>query len=175
MSAIIHNPATGERVHWLLTSAESDGRLVRAEWWTLPGGGVVFQHIHVESEERFEILSGRMAADVGGRRIELGPGERVSLPPGVPHSWWNCGGEELHFVLEIEPPGHFEETIETLFHLAREGRVRKDGSPRLLQMAVMASEFGLEAYPTSPPLPVLRAAAAVLAPVGRALGYSARI
>jgi mannose-6-phosphate isomerase-like protein (cupin superfamily) len=174
MRPVIHNPVTGERVRWLLSSSESGGRLVRAEWWTRPGGGVTFEHIHAEAEERFEILAGRMAAHVGGRRIELGPGERVALPPGVPHSWWNGGGEELHFVLEIDPPGHFEESIETLFRLAREGRVKRDGSPPLLQMAVMAREFGLEAYPASPPLPLLRAAAALLAPIGRALGYRAK-
>ena len=171
MGAILHNPTTGERVRWLLTSAESGGRLVRAEWWARPGGGVAFEHIHAEAEERFEVLSGRMAAEVGGRHIELGPGERASLPPGVPHRWWNAGGEELHFVLEIEPPGNFERAIETLFGLARQGRLRKDGSPGLLQMAVLARELGLEAYPSSPPLPVLRAATAVLAPIGRALGY----
>ena len=34
----------------------------------------------------------------------------------------------------------------------------------------MARAFRFEAYPTSPPLPVLRAATAVLAPLGRALG-----
>lgn len=167
------NPRTGERVKWHLTSAETEGRLVRAEWWTRPGGGVTFEHVHRDAEERFEVLSGRMSAELGGRRVDLVARERIVLPPRVPHRWWNSGGEDLHFIVEVDPPGHFEETIETLFGLAREGRVRADGSPGLLQLAVMAREFGLEAYPTSPPLPVLRAATALLAPVGRALGRRA--
>jgi mannose-6-phosphate isomerase-like protein (cupin superfamily) len=169
----LSNPVTGERVKWHLTSADTSGRLVRAEWWARPGGGVAFEHVHREAEERFEVLSGRMAAELDGRVIELGAGERIALPAGIPHRWWNAGGDDLHFVLEIEPPGHFEETIETLFGLAREGRVKKDGSPGLLQLAVMARDFGFEAYPTSPPLPILRAAAALLAPLGRLLGRRA--
>ena len=167
------NPRTGDRVKWHLTSAETGGSLVRAEWWTRPGGGVTFEHVHRDAEERFEVLSGRMAAELPGRRIELGPGERIALPPRVPHRWWNAAGEDLHFIVEVDPPGHFEQTIETLFGLAREGRVRRDGSPGLLQLAVMAREFGFESYPTTPPLPVLRTAATLLAPLGRALGRRA--
>ena len=167
---ILHNPVTGERVKWHLTSEETGGRLVRAEWWARPGGGVTFEHVHREAEERFEVLAGHMAAELDGRRVDLGPGERIALPAGIPHRWWNAGPDDLHFVLEIEPPGYFVETVETLFGLAREGSVKRDGSPDLLQLAVMARAFGFEAYPTSPPLPLLRAAAVVLSPLGRALG-----
>jgi mannose-6-phosphate isomerase-like protein (cupin superfamily) len=167
---ILHNPVTGERVKWHLTSADTDGRLIRAEWWARPGGGATFEHVHREAEERFEVLAGHMAAELAGKRVDLRRGERISLPPGVPHRWWNAGGDDLHFLLEIEPPGHFEQTIETLFGLAREGRVKANGSPDLLQMAVMGREFGFEAYPASLPLPLLRAAAGVRAPLGRALG-----
>ena len=167
---VISNPNTGERVRWHLTGTETDGRLVRAEWWTEPGGGVSFEHVHREAEERFEVLAGHLAAEVDGRRVDIGPGEREALPAGVPHRWWNAGGDELHFMLEIAPAGHFVETIETLFGLAREGRVRSNGMPGLLQLAVMSRAFDFEAHPSSPPLPVLRALAAVLAPIGRLAG-----
>jgi mannose-6-phosphate isomerase-like protein (cupin superfamily) len=167
---ILENPVTGERVKWHLTSADTDGRLVRAEWWASPGGGVRSEHVHRDAEERFEVLAGHMAAELDGKRVDLGPGERIVLPAGIPHRWWNAGGDDLHFLVEVEPPGHFEQTIETFFGLARERGTKADGSVGLLQLAVMARAFGFEAYPTSPPLPVLRAAAAVLAPLGRALG-----
>jgi quercetin dioxygenase-like cupin family protein len=170
---ILTNPSTGERAKWLLTGEESDGRLVRAEWWTSPGGGVLAPHVHRVAEERFQLLGGRMTAELDGREITLAGGDSLVLPAGVPHRWWNAGDEELHFIVEVEPAGHFEATIETLFGLAREGRVSKGGSPGLLQMAVIGKEFGFEAYPPSPPLPLLRAAAAVLAPLGRALGRRA--
>ena len=168
---IIDNPVTGERVRWLTTAAETDGRLVRAEWWTRPGGGVRFEHIHREASERFEVLSGRLSGTLGGARFDLDPGEHRSLPPGVAHAWWNeSEDEDVHFVLEISPAGHFEETIELFFGLGREGKVRPDGMPKLLQTAVTTHAFGFEAYPTAVPLPVLRAAAAVLSPLGRLMG-----
>ena len=53
---------------------------------------------------------------------------------------------------------------------ALEGKVDALGMPRLLQMALTVRASGHEAYPTSMPLPVLRALTAVLAPLGRALG-----
>jgi hypothetical protein len=76
----------------------------------------------------------------------------------------------VHFVLEVSPAGHFEETIELFFGLGREGKVRSDGMPGLLQTAVTTHAFGFEAYPPALPLPLLRAAAAVLSPVGRLMG-----
>jgi quercetin dioxygenase-like cupin family protein len=168
---IIENPVTGERARWLVTSAETDGRLVRAEWWTRPGGGVRTEHIHRHATERFQVLSGRIAGTVGGERFTAGPGDEVVLPPRVPHAWWNPDPDaDLHFVVEVTPAGHFEETCEVIFGLAREGKVNADGFPGLLQMAVTVREFGFEAYPTSPPLPVLQALAAILAPVGRLAG-----
>lgn len=167
---IIENPVTGERVRWLVTAAETDGRYVRAEWWVRPGGGVRFEHIHRVSGESFEVLSGRLSGTLDGDSFELGPGEQRTLPPLVPHTWFNEGDEELHFVLEISPAGHFEETIETFFGLAREGRVGPDGMPGLLQTAVTVRAFGWEAYPTRPPLALLRAAATVLSPIGRLAG-----
>jgi quercetin dioxygenase-like cupin family protein len=168
---VIENPVTGERARWLVTAAETGGRLVRAEWWARPGGGVQAEHVHRTATERFQVLSGRLAGTLGGERFELGPGEEAALPPGVAHTWWNpSADEDLHFVLEVTPAGHFEETIELVFGLAREGKVRSDGLPRLLQTAVTVRAYGLEAFPTSPPLPVLRAAVAVLAPIGRLAG-----
>lgn len=165
------NPVTGERARWLVTAGETGGRFVRAEWAVRAGGTGPAEHTHREATERFEVLSGRLAGTLGGERFEVGPGETVSLPPGVPHSWWNdSADEELHFVLEVEPAGHFEETIEVLFGLAREGKVGADSMPGLLQMAVIVRAYGFEAWPTSPPLPLLKAAVFVLAPLGRLSG-----
>jgi quercetin dioxygenase-like cupin family protein len=167
----IENPVTGERARWLVTAAETGGELVRAEWWARPGGGVRGEHVHAEATERFQVLSGRLTAVVGGERRVFGPGEEAVLPPRVPHAWFNEDPEEdVHMVVEVTPAGHFEETVEVIFGLAREGKVDAVGFPNLLQLAVTMHAFGFEAYPTSPPLPLLKAVAAVLAPVGRLTG-----
>jgi mannose-6-phosphate isomerase-like protein (cupin superfamily) len=80
---IMENPVTGERFRWHLTEADTGGRLVRAEAWVNPGGGVRTEHFHPHSGERFEVLSGRMTLERGGEPHVLLGGDRTAVAPGV--------------------------------------------------------------------------------------------
>ena len=111
----IEDPLTGERCHWLVTSAQSGGRFVRAEWWAPPGTGARAPHVHGRSRERVQVLAGRLTLVVGGVRRTLGAGEGVVLEPRVAHAWWNEGDSEVHLVVELSPAGHFEEAVEASF------------------------------------------------------------
>lgn len=164
------NPVSGETVRWHLTSADTGGALVRAEFRVGEGGGMRNEHIHTVSEERFEVLAGRMVACVDGRERIVEAGERVALAPGVPHCWWNAGEGDLHFMLEVDPPGRFEETVVTLAALARAGHVGADGMPGLLTLAALARPWLDDAYLTTPPRFVQRAVFAVLDPIARLRG-----
>ena len=64
--------------------------------------------------------------------------------------------------------------LETLFGLARDGKVGKRGDPSVLQLAVIFDEFSELGRPPKPPLAVQRALFAPLAALGRARGYRAR-
>lgn len=151
----IENPVTGERFKWHQTAADTGGRLVRHEGWVRPGGGVRTEHVHRHSEERFELLAGRMALEIDGHRRTLAAGDSATAPAGVPHRWWNDGDDELHFVVEVDPPLRFELVIETMFRLAREGKTDATGRPQLRYLLVVAREFD-EVYVTRPPLWVQR-------------------
>jgi mannose-6-phosphate isomerase-like protein (cupin superfamily) len=164
----VENPATGERFKWHQTAADTGGRLVRIEAWVRPGGGASTEHVHRRSEERFELLAGRMSLEVAGRRRMLSAGERGTVPAGVPHRWWNAGSEELHALVEVDPPLRFEQLIETTCRLAREGRVDRRGRPHLLELALTAREFEDEVYVTRPPLWLQRPVFFALAPLARA-------
>jgi mannose-6-phosphate isomerase-like protein (cupin superfamily) len=166
----IENPASGERIKWHLTSADTDGELVRAEVWVRPSGAVPGAHIHRRSEERFELIAGTMGIQRGGDRVELTRGQRATVPAGVEHRWWNAADDELHFMVELQPALHFEQLMETVAGLARDGRTRPNGFPGLLQLAVIARDYGDEVQSTVPPLWLQRPLFAVLAPIGRALG-----
>ncbi len=111
----IEDPLTGERCHWLVTAAQTGGRRARAEWWTPPGAGARAVHVHARSEERLEVLAGRLSVVRGPERLTLGPGEGVRIAPGVPHAWFNDGAEVAHLVVEMTPAGHFEEAVEASF------------------------------------------------------------
>jgi hypothetical protein len=64
--------------------------------------------------------------------------------------------------------------FQTLFGLGRDGKTDEEGSPRLLQGAVMLKEFEDEYRLARGPLPVQKVVIAVFAPIGRLLGYKAR-
>jgi hypothetical protein len=106
-----------------------------------------------------------------GVECELGPGDEVTVRPGVVHDWWNAGDDEAQVVVEIDPGRRFEIMISTLFGLANDGLTNHKGMPHLLQAAVIADEFGDVVQFVRPPLFLQRALFALLAPIGRALGY----
>src|SRR5829696_2332119 len=100
----------------------------------------------------------------------------------------DTGGELLRLDFFVAPGGFLgnehlhpkqEERIEVLSGtlccgLGRDGKTNEEGSPRLLQGAVMLEEFEDEYRLARPPLPVQKTVLAVLAPIGRLLGYRAR-
>jgi mannose-6-phosphate isomerase-like protein (cupin superfamily) len=172
---IVENPVTGERFRWHLTEADTGGRLVRAEVWVRPGGGVFVEHLHPQSEERFEVLCGRMIVEQDGEPSVLLAGERARIPAGVPHRWRNGGDEELHLFLDVDDPCGFEHMIEDAFAAARAGRTSADGRLRLLPGAALLRAHGRNTRPTSPPLAIQHVAVPALAFVARALGHGRRL
>jgi mannose-6-phosphate isomerase-like protein (cupin superfamily) len=170
---VIENPATGERAKWHLTTSDTDGRLLRIEVWVRPGGGVQTQHVHPRSEERFEVIGGTMALRRADDRLELTRGQRATVAAGLPHSWWNPGEDELHFMAEVEPALRFEPLFETNYGVERDAHAHGKRGMGLLQLAVLMHEFGSESRPAQPPYWVQRPLFAALAPLGRALGRRA--
>lgn len=164
------NPVTGETVQWLTTAEETAGRLSRGLFTVTPNGAVAMEHVHHRSEERFEVLAGTMEVRIDGVTRRLGAGEQATVPAGAAHAWRNAGDDELRFVVEMEPAYSFEESIEVLFGLARDGAVNAQGMPGLLQLAVCAQHFAADVEVLSPPRWVQRLLFGVLAPIGRARG-----
>jgi quercetin dioxygenase-like cupin family protein len=167
---IIQNPVSGERVRWLLTEADTGGRLTRADVRTRPGGGAPVPHRHPHSEERFEVLAGRMLVTVDGEPRVLLPGEAATVPAGAEHTWCNVGDGDLHFVLELDDPRGFEAMIEDVFAAARAGRMDGRGRLDLLTGALLLRKHAASLVPTSPPRAVQRLLVPPLALLARALG-----
>ncbi len=170
---MIENPATGERVVFRRTSAETNGELLEYEFLFRPRGFVAAEHVHPRQEERHEVLGGRLGISVAGREQVLQPGDAVVVPPGTPHRLWSVDDEPAHVLFQLRPALRAEELISTFVHLARAGKVGRRGYPRLLQLAVLADEFGDEGFVTRPPRRLQQAAVALLAPLGRRCGYRA--
>ena len=168
----IENPITGERLTFIKTASDTDGEVTVVEVTVRPDGFVAAAHVHPKQTEIFRVVSGRMGAKLGRKKLEAGPGEVLTIEPGVAHKFWNVGEEDLVFVAEVRPSLEWESLIETMFSLAADGKTSKKGMPNPFRLAVIANaHFDVVQLPVIPAW-VQKAALAMGAPLGRALGYA---
>jgi quercetin dioxygenase-like cupin family protein len=168
---MLENPVTGERLIFHRTSRETNGEAVLVETIVRPDGFVAAAHVHPNQSERFEVLEGLLRLRVGDTNVLARPGDVATVSPGTPHRFWNAGETDVRFLCEVRPALGFESLIETMFMLAAEGRTNRRGLPNPLRLAVIArAHFDTVRLPF-PPAAVQRAALAIGAPLGRALGY----
>ena len=168
----IENTATGERLTFLATSADTDGEAVVVETIVQPGGAVAAAHVHPAQSERFAVAEGTLALKVGRKQLELGPGDVAIVEPGTAHKFWNSGDEPVRFVCEIRPALQFESLVETMFALAADGKTSRKGMlMNPFRLAVIAkAHFDTVRLPF-PPAWLQAAGLAVGSPLGRMLGY----
>jgi quercetin dioxygenase-like cupin family protein len=146
------NPASGERITFRITAAETNGELVAIDLELPPGGRVPGGlHIHPLQEERFEVVRGMMRFRMRRRRMRAGPGEVVVVPPGMPHDFANAGDETALVRVEIRPALKMEQLFETAVALAEQGRTMLGGIPKPLELALLTREFEQEVRAVSPP------------------------
>ena len=167
----IVNPVTGERIVFLETSAETNGELVAFECHVQPNGFVAKPHVHPSQTELFEILEGSVTFKIDGQELHAGPGDRVLVPAGRKHQFWNASGAEASFRCEVRPALEFESLVETMFALAADGKTNRKGMPNPLRLAVIArAHFDTVRLPF-PPAWMQRTGLLFGAPVGRLAGY----
>ena len=167
----IENPVTGERILFRTTSRETNGEAVVIEAFVRPDGAVAMPHVHPYQEERFEVLRGTVGFAVAGETTIAGPGQRLTVPAGARHMFWNAGDDEAHFVCEVRPALEFERLLETMFALACDGKTNRKGMPNPLRLAVIAqAHFDTVRLPFVPAF-LQRFALAMGAPIGRLAGY----
>lgn len=169
---VVENPRTGERVTFRKRSAHTGGVLLEFELALEPRPTAVPAHIHIRQEEHIEVTSGALLLRLGGEEQRLDVGAAKTLPAGVAHTLWNDSDETAHLLVQVRPALSTEIAIESLFGLARDGKTSKQGSPNLLQAALLAREY--ETFLSSPPVPIQKVLLATLAPFARLLGYKAR-
>jgi quercetin dioxygenase-like cupin family protein len=167
----IENPVTGEVLIFHQTSRDTGGESVLVETVLRPGATVAAAHSHPYQSESFQVLEGRVGFKVGREKLELGPGDGVTVLPRTAHKFWNAGEGGARFTCEIRPAGAFEQLIETMFGLAADGKTSKKGMPSPLRLAVIARHHFDDVRLPLIPHVLQRAALALGAPIGRAFGY----
>ncbi len=168
---VLEHPVTGERIIWRRVARETNGELLQGELFAVPGGHPAAAHVHPHQEERFEVLAGTLQLVVDGRRTTLEPGDTAVVAPGRSHTWCNIGDEEARVLGEFRPALRTEMLFETIFGLAKAGKVNSKGLPNLLRLAVIMREYDDEILLSRPSAAVQRALFAPLAALGRRVGY----
>lgn len=169
---VYENPVTGERVVIREGTAETGGEHLVADLYVRPGGAVAGEHLHPAMSETFTVLKGWLNVRLDGHEQVAGPGQRLHIPPGTVHDWWNGGDSEVLVRVEVGPRAdRFEAAIHNAFNLARDGKTDARGRPGLLQLALIAREFDDVMRFTGLPRWVQRLLFGALAPLARARGY----
>jgi quercetin dioxygenase-like cupin family protein len=111
----VENPATGERLTFVRTAADTGGELLEMEnVWTRADHRTA-PHRHPGMEETWEVVSGRAGFRIGDDELVAGPGDVVVAAPGVMHSAWNESGGATTLRITMRPALRWEEFVVRLF------------------------------------------------------------
>jgi quercetin dioxygenase-like cupin family protein len=137
----IYNKITTDRITFLQTRNDTDGKLLQFENTHAANGIGPVAHRHPLQEEVFIVQKGTLNITVAGVSHRLKTGESITVPPNVMHFWSNGSNEELHLITEFRPALHFEEIIETIAALSQKNKVDKKGNPDPIQMSATLNAF----------------------------------
>jgi quercetin dioxygenase-like cupin family protein len=138
-------PGGGERIVF----RQTEGGLLEMEATYAPRGRPPPEHYHPAQEERFECLAGTVNVRLDGQERTLAAGEKVTVPPGVAHTFWNGGETEAKVSWEVRPAlrtaemfeqlGRASSTLRALAVIARHANeFRLARPPWVLQRPLMA-------------------------------------
>ena len=157
---------SGERHQVLRDDAEA----LVVDVHTAPSDEPNILHIHARSDERFDVLAGRMLFTVSGHTREVGPGEFIWIPRGTVHQWRVVGDEPLRGRATFTPGCDFDEFLRDYAALLRDGRTNDAGMPSFRDFALMQRRHWQDMRVAEHPDFVLRAAVAVGAMLARMTG-----
>ena len=133
-----YHPVQKDYTTFLETSEETGGEHTLIEIELAPGGENT-PHYHKTYDEHFEVVEGTLEVLVGKETRVLRPGQKAVAPRNTLHRFRNPGEERARFLVELRPgSAGFEKAIKAGYGLARDGRVRADGTPKnLYHLAVL--------------------------------------
>ena len=155
------------------TGAETNGSVLEIECFNPRSDEREPVHIHPQQESSCEVISGKLHFWIDGRERIIGPGERVIIPAGVPHRFWNEDHQQAHHIQQFSPALNIAGFFDTFFALSRDGKLNKNGIPNFLHASIIALAHKNEIRLTKPPWPIQYLTYLLLSPIGKLVGYRA--
>ncbi len=128
--------AFGEEITILLDSEQTGGRLTMWIEKTPPGGGPPL-HFHINDDETFHVLEGRVAFFQNSKWDEIGPGGSAFVPRGQLHTFKNAGTEPARMLVTTAPAGF------DVFLTRCAEEFAKPQGPDMAHVAEIAAEHGI--------------------------------
>ena len=91
------------RISTKVSGEQTEGRLLQVRS-TDSRGAAPPLHIHLDADETWYVIDGRIAVFVGDERIEAAPGDFVLGPMGVPHTFL-VTSKRAEFLVSFSPAG----------------------------------------------------------------------
>jgi quercetin dioxygenase-like cupin family protein len=132
-------------VRFLITAENSSGSIAAFEL-IVPGGQRLAApaHSHDHYEEAIYGIDGVLTWTVGGRQIDVGPGQALCIPRGAIHRFDNNGNQDVKALCVITPaaigPQYFRESAEVINAAA-------GGPPDRAKLAEIMRRHGLTPAP----------------------------
>lgn len=166
----ISNIKTGEKITWLETAQDTQGKKLVFAFSVEPKGKLPVTHYHPNQTETFEITSGIFNFTLGKETKQLKAGDLLTIEKGVPHRWWNPSeNETAEMIVTFEPALNTETFLEQFCGLCNDNKTNDLGVPTFLQIMAMTNEYQL--YIAGPPLPIQKIMGFVIGGIAKLLGY----
>jgi mannose-6-phosphate isomerase-like protein (cupin superfamily) len=127
----------GVGVRYLIRGEQTGGRFSLVEHPIAPRTLGAAMHVHQHEDEYSFVTAGRVGVQIGDEVLEVGRGELVLKPRGVPHAFWNAHDEPAS-LLELISPAGFEQFFTDLA-----GLMGAEGGPDEAAVAHLLARFGL--------------------------------
>ena len=132
-----------------------------------PGGSPPPPHLHPAQDEQFRVVEGELEAVVDGHEHHLQAGDSLHVPRGVVHKMWNEGSVPARVTWQTRPAGRTAEWWRALHELGQAHPPGRAGIPSPTRLAVLLREYDDVMRLAVGPAPLVGAALAGLAAVGR--------
>ncbi len=96
---------------WLINSALVPGATMTLGTCLIQPGKSNPLHRHPNCDEVLVVTSGRCVKRIGDETVELGPGESVVIPQGMPHQATAIGNEPMTCVIAYNSPDRQFEVV----------------------------------------------------------------
>jgi quercetin dioxygenase-like cupin family protein len=128
--------AFGLEITILLDGERTGGALTMWKEITPPGGGPP-PHYHLNEDETFHVIEGRVAFFLNGEWNEVGPGGTAFMPRGIVHTFKNIGDQPSR-MLNMTMPSGFEK-----FFARCADEFAKPGEPDMSCIVEIGAEHGI--------------------------------